>query len=145
MPRRSSRRGGFTRWTRHARGASAHKQWTPERLIHWGTGIGPNTGQFVAQLLQRFKHPEHGYRSCLGLLSQAKHYGPVRLEAACTLALELRAGHYRHVRDILANGRDLVPRSEPAPEWGPTTCAGRRIPLTPLRAPALPTAPTATN
>ena len=40
-----------------------------------------------------------------------------RLEAACTLALELRAGHYRHVRDILANGRDLVPRSEPAPEW----------------------------
>ena len=33
------------------------------------------------------------------------------------LALELRAGHYRHVRDILANGRDLVPRSEPAPEW----------------------------
>jgi hypothetical protein len=21
------------------------------------------------------------------------------------------------VRDILANGRDLVPRSEPAPEW----------------------------
>jgi len=41
----------------------------------------------------------------------------VRLEAACTLALELRAGHYRHVRDILANGRDLAPRSEPAPQW----------------------------
>ena len=72
---------------------------------------------YKRQLLQRFKHPEHGYRSCLGLLSQDKHYGPVRLEAACTLALELRAGHYRHVRDILANGRDLVPRSEPAPEW----------------------------
>ena len=115
---RSSRRGGFTTVDAHMPAAHrAHKQWTPERLIHWGAGIGPNTGQFVAQLLQRFKHPEHGYRSCLGLLSQAKHYGPVRLEAACTLALELRAGHYRHVRDILANGRDLVPRSEPAPEW----------------------------
>ena len=115
---RSSRRGGFTTVDAHMPAAHrAHKQWTPERLIHWGGGIGPNTGQFVAQLLQRFRHPEHGYRSCLGLLSQAKHYGPVRLEAACTLALELRAGHYRHVRDILANGRDLVPRSEPAPEW----------------------------
>ena len=115
---RSSRRGGFTTVEAHMPAAHrAHKQWTPERLIHWGGGIGPNTGQFVAQLLQRFKHPEHGYRSCLGLLSQAKHYGPVRLEAACTLALELRAGHYRHVRDILASGRDLLPRSEPAPEW----------------------------
>ena len=115
---RSSRSGGFTTVDTHMPAAHrAHKQWTPERLIHWGGGIGPNTGQFVAQLLQRFKHPEHGYRSCLGLLSQAKHYGPVRLEAACTLALELRAGHYRHVRDILANGRDLVPRSGPAPEW----------------------------
>ncbi|MGJ5843037.1 IS21 family transposase [Microvirgula aerodenitrificans] len=115
---RSSRRGGFTTVDEHMPAAHrAHKQWTPERLIHWGAGIGPNTGQFVAQLLQRFKHPEHGYRSCLGLLSQAKHYGPARVEAACTLALELRAGHYRHVRDILANGRDLVARSEPAPEW----------------------------
>ncbi|CAN0375171.1 unnamed protein product, partial [Phaeothamnion confervicola] len=115
---RSSRRGGFTTVDAHMPAAHrAHKQWTPERLIHWGGGIGPNTGQFVAQLLQRFRHPEHGYRSCLGLLSQAKHYGPARLEAACTLALELRAGHYRHVRDILASGRDLLPRSEPAPEW----------------------------
>ena len=44
-------------------------------------------------------------------------YGPLRVEAACTLALELGAGHYRHVRDILANGRDLVERSAPATEW----------------------------
>ena len=26
--------------------------------------------------MQRFRHPEHGYRSCLGLLSLAKRYGP---------------------------------------------------------------------
>ncbi len=115
---RSSRHGDFTTVDEHMPAAHrAHKQWTPERLIHWGAEIGPNTGQFVAQLLQRFKHPEHGYRSCLGLLSQAKRYGAARLEAACTLALELGAGHYRHVRDILANGRDLVARAQPAPEW----------------------------
>jgi transposase len=115
---RSSRRGGFTTLDEHMPAAHrAHKQWTPERLIHWGGEIGANTGQFVTQLLQRFRHPEHGYRSCLGLLSLAKRYGPQRVEAACTLALELGAGQYRHVRDILANGRDLVKRAPPEPEW----------------------------
>jgi transposase len=115
---RSSRRGGFTTLDEHMPAAHrAHKEWTPERLVHWGGGIGANTGRFVTQLLQRFRHPEHGYRSCLGLLSLAKRYGPQRVEAACTLALELGAGQYRHVRDILANGRDLVKRAPPEPEW----------------------------
>lgn len=115
---RSDRRGGFTTLDEHMPAAHrAHKQWTPERLIHWGGSIGANTAIFVTQLLQRFRHPEHGYRSCLGLLSLAKRYGPQRVEAACTLALELGAGHYRHVRDILNNGRDLVARAAPEPEW----------------------------
>ena len=115
---RSDRRGGFTTVDAHMPAAHrAHKNWTPERLIHWGASIGVNTGQFVTQLLKRFRHPEHGYRSCLGLLSLAKRYGPQRVEAACTLAIELGAGHYRHVRDILANGRDLIARPAPEPEW----------------------------
>ena len=115
---RSHRRGGFTTLDEHMPAAHrAHKQWTPERLIHWGGEIGPNTGVFVTQLLQRFRHPEHGYRSCLGLLSLAKRYGPARVEAACALALELGAGQYRHVRDILNNGRDLIKRAPAEPEW----------------------------
>jgi transposase len=115
---RISRRGGFTTLDEHMPAAHrAHKQWTPERLIHWGGEVGPSTRAFVTQLLQRFRHPEHGYRSCLGLLSLAKRYGPARLEAACAIALELGAGYYRHVRDILANGRDLVAPAPPEPEW----------------------------
>ncbi len=115
---RSSRRGGYTTLDEHMPAAHrAHKEWTPERLIHWGADIGVATGRFVTELLQRFRHPEHGYRSCLGLLSLAKRYGPQRLEAACALALELGAGHYRHVRDILRNGQDLIERPAPAPEW----------------------------
>ncbi len=100
-----------------AQPAARHKQWTPERLIHWGGNIGSNTGAFVTQLLHRFRHPEHGYRSCLGLLSLAKRYGPARLEAACALALELGAGQYRNVRDILNNGGDLIQRPAVEPEW----------------------------
>ena len=115
---RSARRGGFTTLNEHMPAAHrAHKQWTPERLIHWGGEIGPSTGAFVTQLLHRFRHPEHGYRSCLGLLSLAKRYGPARLEAACVLALELGAGQYRNVRDILNNGGDLIQRPAVEPEW----------------------------
>jgi transposase len=117
---RSTRRGGFTTLDEHMPAAHrAHKEWTPDRLIHWGADIGVHTGRFVTQLLQRFRHPEHGYRSCLGLLSLAKRYGPQRVEAACMLALELGAGQFRHVRDILANGRDLIERPAPALELSP--------------------------
>jgi hypothetical protein len=52
------------------------------------------------------RHPEHGYRACLGLLSLAKRYGKPRLEAASMLALQIGACQYRHVRDILKNNRD---------------------------------------
>ena len=115
---RCDARGSHTTVAEHMPAAHrAHLEWSPGRFLHWATDIGPATHQLVEHLLTDRPHPEMGYRSCLGLLSQAKHYGPARLEAACTLALELRAGHYRHVRDILANGGDLVPRSEPAPEW----------------------------
>ncbi len=48
----------------------------------------------------------HGYRACLGLLSLAKRFGKPRLEAGCTLALQIGACQYRHVRDILVNNRD---------------------------------------
>lgn len=59
-------------------------------------------------MLERHRHPEHGYRGCLGLLSLAKRYGPARLEAACTKAIELDAVYYRHVREILARGTDRI-------------------------------------
>jgi transposase len=106
---RCGRRGGFTTVDDHMPAAHrAHKQWSPQRLIHWGHDIGPATGRVVTQLLERFKHPEQGYRSCLGLLSLSKQYGRARLEAACTLALNLNACRYRDVREILLNHRDRI-------------------------------------
>jgi hypothetical protein len=70
----------------------AHKEWTPERLIHWGTSIGPAAGAFVAAMLERHRHPEHGYRGCLALLGLARRYGRQRLEAACAPAIGKRLG-----------------------------------------------------
>ena len=112
-----SRPGGFSTVTAHMPAAHrAHMEWTPQRLIDWGKTIGPATAVAVTRLLEENKHPEHGYRACLGLLSLAKRYGKLRLEAGCTLALQIGACQYRHVRDILANNRD---QSTPttATEW----------------------------
>lgn len=114
---RNDRRGGYTTVDLHMPAAHrAHLQWTPQRLIDWGQRIGLACGEFVTRLLQTYKHPEHGYRSCLGLLSLSRRYGNDRLEAACERALALGTFRYRHVRDLLANNRDLVPQ-EASADW----------------------------
>jgi transposase len=114
---RNDRYGGFTTLDLHMPAAHrAHLQWTPQRLIDWGQRIGLACGELVTRLLQTYKHPEHGYRSCLGLLSLSRRYGNARLEAACERALALGTFRYRHVRDLLANNRDLVPQ-EASTDW----------------------------
>lgn len=114
---RCAHKGGFTTVPEHLSAAHrAHLEWTPERLIHWGNSIGVATGALVQRLLATRKHPEHGYRACLGLLGLAKRFGKPRLEAACVVALELGTTNSTHVRDILINGRDQVVPST-TPEW----------------------------
>ena len=114
---RSMQKGGYTTVAEHLSAAHrAHMEWTPERLIHWGETIGVATGSFVSKLLHMRRHPEHGYRACLGLFSLAKRYGKTRLEAACLLALELGVTKYSHVRDILVNKRDQVSPQDTA-QW----------------------------
>ncbi len=106
---RSAHVGGFTTLAEHMPQAhQAHMQWSPQRLIHWGQSIGVATGRSVERILTERKHPEHGYRACLGLLALVKRFGKPRLEAACLIALELGTTRVVHVRDILASGRDQL-------------------------------------
>ena len=86
-----------------------HLEWTPSRLIRWGENIGTATGQVVTKLLERYPHPEPGYRACLGLFSLARRYSPMRLEAACARALATGAVSYRSVKSMLATGVDQLP------------------------------------
>ena len=53
-------------------------------------------------------HPQHGFRSCLGVLSLMKKY-ETRLEAACKRAVEMNALSYQSVKNILQNGLDQQP------------------------------------
>ena len=111
---RNTQRGGFTTVQEHMPAAHrAHLQWTPTRLIEWGQRIGVACGELITRLLQTYKHPEHGYRSCLGLLNLERRYGQERLEGACARALALETVRYSHVRDLLANHCDqLAPAQE---------------------------------
>ncbi|MBL4845068.1 MAG: hypothetical protein JKY65_06060 [Planctomycetes bacterium] len=70
--------------------------------------MGPKTAELVEHILLSRKHPEQGYRTCLGILRLAKTYGDQRLEAASTSALAAGARSYRHVNSILKNGLDRV-------------------------------------
>jgi transposase len=114
---RCAHKGGFTTVTEHLPERHQHQaQWTPARLIAWGQRIGVACAATVQGMLERQPHPEHAYRACLGLLSLSKRYGDTRLEAACTMALELGTSKYTHIRDILLNRRDLLQTSA-TPEW----------------------------
>ncbi len=105
-----------------------HLEWTPSRLVHWGGSVGPHTAALVEVILAERRHPEQGYRSCLGILRLARQYGRERLEAACERALAVRARSYRHVQSILQRGLDRVPAiaSEPAPSATARTHANVR-------------------
>jgi len=107
---RSNARGKHTTIPEHMPKAhQKHLEWTPSRLIRWGETIGPETRRLVEAILADRPHPEQGYRSCLGILRLARHYGAERLEAASKRALAIRARSYRDVASILKTGLDRVP------------------------------------
>ncbi|MGH9226173.1 MAG: IS21 family transposase, partial [Acidimicrobiales bacterium] len=61
----------------------AHLEWTPSRLIDWARTVSPATATLVERILASRAHPEHAYRTCLGLMSLARRYGNERAAAAC--------------------------------------------------------------
>ncbi|MEJ2088510.1 MAG: IS21 family transposase [Gammaproteobacteria bacterium] len=98
----------------------AHAEWTPSRLIRWAEKTGPATGRLVAKILRRRRHPEQGYRACLGILRLGKRYGSQRLEAASARAVRLRSYSYRTIKNILSSGADRLPLEEDSSSPEPT-------------------------
>jgi transposase len=117
---RSYVKGGFTTDPRHMPAAhQRHAEWKPSRILGWARTVGPMTEKLAETILAERRHPEWGYRSCLGLFRLAKRYGDARVEAACLRALEHGARSYRHVASILQHGLDRVAPSDEAPRGEP--------------------------
>jgi transposase len=119
--RRSGERGRHTTVAEHMPKAhQKHLEWSPSRIVNWAQTIGPSTAALATAILAERRHPEQGYRSCLGILRLGKRYGNDRLEAACARALAVCARSYRHVDSILKAGLDRLPLPEPAVPAAPT-------------------------
>ncbi len=89
-----------------------HQEWSPQRFLSWAEKIGPHARTVVQHQLESRRHPEHGYRACLGLLSLAKKYSQARLEAACQRAQHISAMNYKSIASILSKSLDKVPLQE---------------------------------
>ena len=81
-------------------------QWTPSRMIRRAHKIGPATAQLVEAILLSRRHPEQGYRSCLGIMRLENHYPKERIEAAAKRALAFKSLSYRSLKSILEKGLD---------------------------------------
>ena len=90
----------------------AHQKYvgrTPSRLIEEAQQTGLYTGQLVEAILAAKRHPEQGYRSCLGILRLAKNYPAERMEAAARRCLRARAYNCQSMDSILKNQLDRLP------------------------------------
>jgi len=107
---RSHARGQFTTIPEHMPAAhQKHLEWTPSRILNWAGTVGPGVRALAEAIMLERRHPEQGYRSCLGILRLGKRYGGERLEVACGRALAVGARTYRHVAAMLKNGMDRAP------------------------------------
>jgi len=101
---------------------SAHRRhafWTPERVLAAAKKIGPSTAALSQAIMRAKPHPEQGFRSCLGILSLARSYGPIRLEAACRRGVVIGAASYRSIASILKTGLDKAFMPDPEPDADP--------------------------
>lgn len=87
----------------------AYSEWSPGRFLNWALDIGPNTRDVIQRLLNQGAHPEQSYRSCFGILSLAKRYGKVRLEAASYRALAIGSPRRHSIESILKKGLEQQP------------------------------------
>lgn len=86
-----------------------HQDWSPQRFISWVAKVGEYTTIVVEHQLATRRHPEHGYRACLGLLNLTRKYGQSRLEAACRRPHHINAMNYKNIASILSKGLDNLP------------------------------------
>jgi transposase len=87
--------------------------WSPERFQRWGAAIGPETEGLIIAIMARRPYPEHGFRTCAGILQLYKPLEKRRAETVSAYALAVGALNSNSVASILSNNLDLaVPAQE---------------------------------
>jgi len=86
--------------------------------VRWASTVGKSCSYVVETVMETRRHPEQGFRSCLGILRLEKRYSKERLEAACRRAVAIGSCSYRSVKSILEKelDRQPLPNTGPDPE-----------------------------
>jgi transposase len=101
---------------------SAHRryaEWTPAKMMDEAAKVGSATVALFAAIMKAKPHPQQGFRSCLGIISLVKSYGPERVEAACRRGNDIRATSYGSIASILQHGLDKAYAQEATPDAPP--------------------------
>ena len=115
---RGGTRGRHTTVPEHMpRAHRRHAEWTIERIGLEAAEIGTATARLTTLILESRRHPEQGFRACLGILRLVRTYSRDRVEAACARGLEIGARSYGSVQSILQHGLDQQPPAA-APDGG---------------------------
>jgi len=105
--RRISKRGSRSTIPDHM--PKTHREyadWSPSRIINWAEKIGPHVKNAVELLLNKEKHPELSFRSCLGIIRLEKYYAKERVDNACKRAIEIKGISFKSIKSILEKGLD---------------------------------------
>jgi transposase len=92
-----------------------YAEWTPERFRRWAGKIGPNTEALISAVLASRKHPEQGFRTCVGMLRSYRGLDANRVEAVSARALELGVLNCKGVASLLARKPDSVAAKDSPP------------------------------
>jgi len=107
-----SKKRGFSTIGEHMPDNHRWKQdWSPERFRQWAREFGPHTEELIMAVLASRRHPEQGYRACLGILNLVKKPKQHLLEAACKIALETGVTSWRALKNILTTKKDMLEKS----------------------------------
>ena len=88
--------------------------WSEARFRRDAAAIGPNTETLVIAVMANRRHPEQGFRSCLGILKRLRGIDRDRAEAACAHAVSIGALSAKSLGSILDNNLGRKPKS-PSP------------------------------
>ncbi len=82
------------------------KGWNRDDLLKQASHIGTATLQAATLMLENSIYIEQNYKACFGMLMLQKKYSTLRLEAACSRALQGSRVNYTMIKNILERGLD---------------------------------------
>ncbi len=84
--------------------------WSEARFRRDAAAIGPNTEALVIAVMANRRHPEQGFRSCLGILKRLRGIDRDRAEDACAHAVSIGALSAKSLGSILDNNLGGKPK-----------------------------------